>query len=131
MDFLSWNQLIIDCAKLMPVLRLSHKQKPHLIIQCKVRNIVNTHSGYTCTIPCAAEIDTDGVIDIIERLIKPTVGLPLSVVFDQDPLCMSSKLQEWLQVNAVRHKVSSTYHTESDGQTERKNKEISEMFTAA
>ena len=44
---------------------------------------------------------------------------------------MSGKFQECLQVNRVRHKVTSTYHPESDGQTERKNKEISEMFAAA
>ena len=44
---------------------------------------------------------------------------------------MLDKFQEWLQVNRVRHKVTSTYHPESDGQTERKNKEISEMFAAA
>ena len=44
---------------------------------------------------------------------------------------MSGKFQEWLQVNGVRHKVTSTYNPESDGQTERKNAEISEMFAAA
>ena len=76
-------------------------------------------------------MDTDGVIDIFERLIEPTVGLRLSRVSDRDPLFMSGKLQEWLQVNGVRHKVTSTYHLELDEQTERKNKEISEMFAGA
>ena len=82
-------------------------------------------------IPSTAEIDADGVIDIFERLMKPTVGLPLSIVSDQDPLVMSGKFQEWLQVNRVRHTVTCTYHPESDGKTERKNKEISAMFAAA
>ena len=66
-------------------------------------------------------MDADGVMDIFERLIKPTVGLPLSIVSDQNPLFMSDKLQEWLQVNGVRHKVTSTYHLESDGHIERKH----------
>ena len=44
---------------------------------------------------------------------------------------MSGKFREWSQVNRVRHKVTSTYHAESDGQTERKNKKISEMFAGA
>ena len=109
MDCLFLKQLIVACTKLIPGLRLSDKQKPHFITRCKVLNIVNRHSGDTYIIPCTAEIDADGVMDILERLIKPTVGLPLSIVSDQDPLFMSGKFQEWLLVNGVRHKVTSTY----------------------
>ena len=112
-------------------MRHSDKQKPHSITLCKVLNIVDRHSGYTNIIPCTAEIDVDGVIDIFERLIEPTVGLPLSIVSDQDPLFMSGKFQEWLHVDGVRYIVTSIYQPESDGQTERKNEEISEMFAAA
>ena len=112
-------------------MRLSDKQKPHLITLCKVLNIVDRHSGYTSIIPCTAEIDADAVIDIFERLIKPTVGLPLSIVSYKDPLFMSGKFQEWLRVNGVRYKVTFSHHVESDGHTERKNKEISKIFAAA
>ena len=68
-----------------------------------------------------AEIDEDSVIDMFDRLLKPTVGLPLPLVSDEDTLFMSGTFQEWLQVNGVRHKVTSTYQSESDRQTERKN----------
>ena len=112
-------------------MRLSDKQKPHVITLCTVLNIVDRYLGYTYIILCTAEIDADGIIDIFERLIEPTVGLPLSIVSDQDPLFMSGTLQEWSQVNGVRHKDNSTYYTESDAQTERKNKEICKMFAAA
>ena len=44
---------------------------------------------------------------------------------------MSGKFQEWLQVNGVGHKVTSTCHSESDARTEMNNKEISEMLAAA
>ena len=131
MDCLFLKQFIVVCTKLIPGLRLSDKQKPHFIRLCKVLNIVDRHSGYTHIIPCTAEIDADSIIAIFETLILPTVGLPLSIVSDQDALFMSSKFQEWLEVNGVRHKVTSTYQPESDGQTERKNKEISEIFVAA
>ena len=53
--------------------------------------IVDRHSGYTYIIPCTAEIDADGVIDILERHIKTTVGLSLSIVSDQDTLFMSGE----------------------------------------
>ena len=89
------------------------------------------HAAYSYIIPCTAAIDGDGIIDIFEKLIKPTIGLPLSIGSDQDHLFMSGKFHEWLQVNGVRYNITSTYHPKSDGQTERKNKEIYEMFAAA
>ena len=69
-------------------LRLSDKQQANVITLCTVLKIVDRHSGDTYIISYTAEIDIDGVIDIFERLIKPTVGLPLSIVPDQDALYM-------------------------------------------
>ena len=80
MDFRFLKQFIVDCTKLISGLRLSDKPKPHFITLCKVLNIVDRHSGYAYIIPCTADIDADAVIDIFEKLIKPSVGLPLSLV---------------------------------------------------
>ena len=43
---------------------------------------------------------------------------------------MSSEFQDWMIKNGIRHKVSTTYHPEPDGQKERKNRELTEMFAA-
>ena len=83
MDFLFLKQFIVYCIKLIGELRLSDKLKPHVITLCKVLNIVDWHSGYTLIIPCTAEMNADGVLDICERLIKSTVGQPLSIISDQ------------------------------------------------
>ena len=80
MGFLLLKQLIVDCTKLIPALRLSDQQKPHSITLYKFLNIVDRQSGHTYIIPCTAEIDVDGVIDIFKRLMKPTVGLPVFIV---------------------------------------------------
>ena len=88
MDLLFLKQLIVDCIKLIPGLKLSDKENPHFITLCKVLNIVDRHSGYTYIIPCTSAIDADSVIDLFERLMKPTVGLDLSIISDQDPLFM-------------------------------------------
>ena len=58
------------------------------------------------------------------------MGLPLSIVSDQDVLFMSSEFQDWTIKNGISHKVSTTYHAEADGQTERRNGELTEMFAA-
>ena len=41
---------------------------------------------------------------------------------------MSAEFQDWLIRSGIRHEVFTTYHTETDGQTERKNGELTEMF---
>ena len=116
---------------LIPGFPICDSQKPYFITLYKVLNGVDRHSGYIHIMPCTEEIDADGIMDIFETLIKPTVSLLLSILSDQDPLFMSGKLQEWLHGNGVRHQVSSTYHPGSGGQTESKNHEIREMFAAA
>ena len=91
MQFLFSKQLTDDYTKLIDGLRLSDKRKPHFITLCKVRNIVDRHSGYTYIIPCTTDMYADSVIYIFERLIKTTVGLLLTIVSDQDPLFMFGK----------------------------------------
>ena len=109
-------------------MRFSDKPKPHFVTFCKVLNIIDRHSGYTYIIPCTGELNAAGLIDIVEKHIKPTIGLPFSSVSDQDVLFMSAEFQDWLIKNGIRYKVSTTYHPETDGQTERKNRELTEMF---
>ena len=128
MDFLFLKQLVVDYTKLIPGMRFSHKQKPHFVIFCKVLNIIDRHSGYTYIIPGTVEIKAVGVIDIFEKHIKATIDLPYSIVSDLVVLFMSAEFQDWLIKNGIRYKVSASYHSETDSQTERKNGELTEMF---
>ena len=129
-DFLFLKQLVVDCTKLIPDMKFSEKQKPHVVTFCKVLHIIDRHSGDTYIIHCTGEINAAGVIDIFEKHIKPTIGLPFSIVSDPDVLFMSAEFQDWMIQNGIRHKVTTTYHPETDGQTDRKNTELTEIFTA-
>ena len=122
MDFLFLIHLIVDFTKLIPGMRFSDKQKPHFVTFCKLLTIIDRHSGYTYIIPCTGEINAAGVIDICEKHIKPTIGLPFSIISDQDVLFMSAEFQDWLIKNSIKHEVSTTYHSETDAQIESKNR---------
>ena len=128
MDFIFLKQLVVDCTKLIPTMRFSDKQKPHFITFCKVLYIIDRHCGYTYITPCTGGINVVGVIDIFEKHIKPTIRLLFSIVSDQDVLFMSEQFQDCLIETGIRHKVSTSYHPETHGQTERKNRELTEMF---
>ena len=81
-DFLFLTQLVVDCTKHIPGMRFSDILKPYFVTLCKVRNIIDRHSGYTYIIPCTVEINAAGVIDIFKKHIKPTIGEPFTIVTD-------------------------------------------------
>ena len=130
MDFLFLKQLVVDCTKLIPDMKFSEKQKPHVVTFCKVLHIIDRHSGDTYIIHCTGEINAAGVLIIFAKHIKSTIGLPFPIVSDQDIMFMSSEFQHWMIKNGIRHKVSTTYHPATDGHTERKNRELTEIFAA-
>ena len=115
-------QLVVDCTKLIFVMRFSDKQKPYFLTFSKVLNIIDRHSSYTYIIPCTGEFNAAAVIHIVAKHFKPTIGLPLSIVLDQNVLFMQAEFQYWLIKNGVRHKVYTAEHTEPDSQTEIKNR---------
>ena len=130
MDFLFLEQSVVDCMQLIPGMRFSNQQKPHVVTFFKVLKILNRYSGYSFIIRCTGEINAAGVIDMVKKHINPTIGLPFSIGSDQDVLFMSAEFPEWLIKHGIRHKVSTTYYPETDGQTERKNTDLTEMFAA-
>ena len=111
----------MDCTKLISGLRFSDKAKPHYVTICKVLNIIDRHSGYTNIIPCTGEINAAGVSDIFERHIQPTIGLPFSIVSEQDLRFMSAEFQDWWIKHGVRHEVPTSSHPDTAGEMGRKN----------
>ena len=94
MDFLFLKQLVVDCTKLIPGMKFSDKQKPNFVTFYKVLNIIDRHSDYTYIIPSTGEINAAGVIDIFEKHIKLTIGLPFSLLSDQDVVFMSAEFHD-------------------------------------
>jgi len=92
--------------------------------------IQDTLTDYIFLIPCTSYITAKDVIEMWKQKVAPIVGLPHALISDQDPLFMSREFQEWLRTNGIEYKASSTYHPQTDGQSQRKNKTIIPMFIA-
>ena len=130
MDLVFLKQLVVDCTKLIPAMSCCDQYKPDVVTYRKVQHIIDRHSAYTNIILCSREINAAGVINMFEKHIKPTIGVPFSIDSDQDVLCMSAEFQDSMINNGIRYKVSTTYHAETDGHTDRQNRELTGMFTA-
>jgi len=86
------------------------------------------HTDFTFLIPCIKELNAKDIIDIFEKRIKPTIGLPYEIMPDQNVLFMSTILQDWANSVGVRHKAFFAYHPQTDGASERKNKTIIPIY---
>src|SRR5438105_3662969 len=128
MDLLYMEPVFIDSTSLILGARNMYGDKPHMIQFHKLLIIFDRLTDYTFLIRCIAKITAENIISIFEKLIKPTVVLPVIIVSDQDTLFMSRIFQNWLSENGILYKVGSTYDLESDGGSKRKNKSIIYMF---
>jgi len=128
MDFLNMEPVTIPYPELIPVYPKLKGEGPHNIFFDKLLVISCRHTDFTFLIPCVKELNAKDVIDIFEKWIKPTVGLPYEIITNQDILFMLATFQYWANSGGVRHKASSAYYPQTDGVSEKKNKTIISMF---
>jgi len=114
MDFLSMEPVTIPCSELIPGYHKLKGEGSHNISFEKLLVISCRRTNFTFLIPCIKELNAKDVIDILEKWIKPTVGLPYEIITDQDVLFMSALFQDWANSVGVRYKASSAYQLQTD-----------------
>jgi len=128
MDFLSMEPVTILGSELISDYYKLKEKRSYNISFDKLLVISYRNTDFTFLIPYIKELNAKDVIDIFKQWIKPTVRLPYKIITDQDVLFISAIFQKWVNSVGVRHKACSTYHLQTDGASERKNKTIIPMF---
>jgi hypothetical protein len=78
-------------------------------------------------IPCKETIDSMGVTALYANHIFPHYGIPLKVISDQDPRLDSTFTTHLCRLLGIKQNISTTYHPQTDGQSERTNQSL-EMY---
>ena len=78
-------------------------------------------SKATKFIPCTTEISAEGVAERYFRHLVPWFGLPHRVISDRDPRFTSHFAKELCRLMGIEQNISTAYHPQTDGQTERMN----------
>jgi hypothetical protein len=73
-------------------------------------------------IPCKTDVDAEGVASLFVRTIFRWHGLPRAIVSDRDSKFTSAFWTSVMEILETSLKLSSSYHPQTDGQTERVNR---------
>lgn len=79
-------------------------------------------------VPSRQSYNARQVAELVFSEIYRLHGLPKSIVSDRDTLFTSTFWQHLNKLIGIKLKMSSTYHPESDGSTERANRTITQML---
>jgi hypothetical protein len=75
-------------------------------------------------IPCKETIDSVGVAALYTTHIFPHYGIPLKVISDCDPRLDSTFTTHLCRLLGIKQNISTAYHPQTDGQSERTNQSL-------
>ena len=75
-------------------------------------------------LPCKEEMDSLGVAQLYLKKVFPYVGIPDKVILDRDPRFTSKLFKEVCDLLKIKQNVSSMYHPQMDGQSEKMNQHM-------
>ena len=89
-------------------------------------NSILTIVDHDCTktalfFPCAKTIDAYGVAALYAQWVFPYFGIPRKVISDRDPHFTSRLMRELCNQLRITQGMSTAYHPQTDGQSERAN----------
>jgi transposase InsO family protein len=107
----AWTHISMDFVECLP-----HSKGKNVILV-----IVDRFTKYSHFIALSHPYTTKDVVDIYMDNVFKLHGLPKVIVTDRDPIFTSSICQELFKSLKVELHLSSAYHPQTDGQTERVN----------
>lgn len=93
-----------------------------------ILNVVDRLSKMAHFLPCKSDITATEVAELFAERIWSLHGLPRSIVTDRGVQFVNEWNTALMRLIGTKHCVTSAYHPESDGQTERTNRVLCEML---
>ena len=94
-----------------------------------ILTITNTDcSKASIFIPCNETIDSEGVTTLYLKHVLPHYGIPKKIISDRDPRFTSHFTQELCKILDVQQNISTAYHLQTDGASERTNQSLKQYL---
>jgi transposase InsO family protein len=86
-----------------------------------ILTITDTFSKASIFIPCNETIDSEKTALLYATYVLPHYGLPSCIISDRDPRFTSTFTKELCRLLQIDQNISTAYHPQTDGQSERTN----------
>lgn len=86
--------------------------------------IVDLYTKFAVYIPCRKDIDADQLAFLLVERVISWLGMPLNLVSDRGSLFTSEFWTQFCFLLGVRRRLSTAFHPQTDGQTERQNQTL-------
>ena len=93
-----------------------------------ILTIMDTFSKASIFIPCNETIDAVNTAKLYATYVLPHYGLPSRIISDRDPCFTSSFSKELCRALSIHQNISTTYHPQTDGQSERTNQRLEQYI---
>jgi RNase H-like domain found in reverse transcriptase/Integrase zinc binding domain/Reverse transcriptase (RNA-dependent DNA polymerase) len=96
-------------------------------------NTILTITDHNCSkaslfIPCKETIDSEGVAQLFVQHIVPHYGTPRKIISDRDTRFTSNFTTELCRILGIKQNISTAYHPQTDGQSERTNQSLEQYL---
>lgn len=85
---------------------------------------VDLFTKYALYVPCTKDITAEGLADKFYERIIPYFGMPENLVSDRGSVFTSEFWSRFCYLLATRRRLSTAFHPQTDGQTERQNQNL-------
>jgi hypothetical protein len=82
----------------------------------------------TLFLPCQEQINMEGVSKLYADRVFPHFGIPKKVITDRDTRFTAKFTRELCQILQIKQNISSAYHPQTDGQSERSNQWLEQFL---
>jgi hypothetical protein len=114
-----WSSVSMDLITQLP--RTPNGYDAIFVVVCRFTKMVHY-------IPCVTAVTAPQLSKLFFREVVRHHGMPLSIVSDRDPRFTSLFWQGLWKIWGTKLAMSTTYHPQTDGQTERANRTLEDMI---
>ena len=93
-----------------------------------ILTITDTFSKASIFIPCNESINAENTAKLYATYVLPHYGLPTHIISDQDPRFTSTFSRELCRTLGITQNISTAYHPQTDGQSERTNQRLEQYL---
>ena len=93
-----------------------------------ILTITDTFSKASIFIPCNESINAENTAKLYTTYVLPHYGLPTHIISDRDPHFTSMFSRELCRTLGITQNISTAYHPQTDGQSERTNQQLEQYL---